>query len=408
MKKALNLFASILFALVICVFSFSCKPNSTLQSPETLSKDESLESEEESVAPTLDDIVDFIVEVPEGRDPVILQFADPQLIDSSQMRTQDRLGLELVNYWSKDSKEDRCFKYMRQVIETVNPDFIMITGDIVYGEFDDDGSNLIAFIEFMEGFGISWSPIFGNHENESTMGVDWQCEQFENATNCLFKRGKITGNGNYTVAIKQGDNLLRVFYMLDSNGCSNPSEKTLECERFKSSLGFDREQRDWYKDSIKSLKEVYPNVKLSFSFHIPIYSFVFSAQLKYGYDKANFSPINVDEIGEQGDFGYIGSTFSGWDNTNTIWENLKSLGVDSIFVGHEHAINSSIVYDGVRLQFGQKCSTYDQANYLTSNGEIEYSYTNRGTPLVGGTVITLDKDNGDIENAYVKLYEEGL
>jgi len=405
MKKTIKLLISILLALTVCSFSFCSKSNSTLPSSETLST-ESSNSEKESKEPTLDQLVDFTVEIPDGKAPVILQFADPQIIDSSQMRTQDRLGVELVNYWSKDSKEDRCFKYMRQIIETVKPDFIMITGDIVYGEFDDDGSNLIAFIEFMEGFGIPWSPIFGNHENESAMGVDWQCEQFVNAPNCLFKRGKIIGNGNYTVAIKQGDKLLRVFYMLDSNGCANPSEKTSESETFKSTPGFDRDQREWYKDSIKNLKEVYPNVKLSFSFHIPIYAFVFSAQLKYGYDKANFSPINVDEVGEKGDFGYIGTTFSGWDNANTVWENLKSLGVDSIFVGHEHAINSSIVYDGVRLQFGQKCSTYDKTNYLTSKGEIVDSYTNRGTPLVGGTVITLDKDNGDIENAYVKLYEE--
>lgn len=355
--------------------------------------------------PTQEPTVDFVVEVEEGRDPVVLQFTDPQIIDSSQQRKSDRLGVNLVQYWSKDSKEDRCFKYMRQIIERADPDLILLTGDIVYGEFDDNGSCLTEFVSFMESFEIPWAPVFGNHENESKMGVDWQSQQFVDAEHCLFKQRTLTGNGNYSVGIKQGDKLLRVFYMLDSNGCSFASDESYECGHLKLSSGFARDQIDWYTDSIIRLRKEEPDVKISFAYHIPTKAFIDAFTEKYGYDSLEFSPINLDEVGEAGDFGYIGAAFNGWDGGRTIWEGMKALGVDSVFVGHEHAISASVMYEGVRLQFGQKSSTYDSTNYITSNGEIVRSYSEAGTPLVGGTVIPVSQQNGTI-TPYILLYEE--
>ena len=62
-----------------------------------------------------------------------------------------------------------------------------MTGDIIYGEFDDKGTSLINLINAMESFGIPWAPVFGNHEQESMKGADWQSEQLENAEHCLSR-----------------------------------------------------------------------------------------------------------------------------------------------------------------------------------------------------------------------------
>ena len=159
-------------------------------------------TEAETTNPALE-LVDFVVSVPEDRQPVILQLTDTQIIDSSQVRTPDRLGGLLPQLWGEDKKDERCYDYLREIIENTNPDLIILTGDIIYGEFDDSGKSLLEFVEFMESFNIPWAPIFGNHDNESKMGVDWQCEQFENAENCLFIQRELTGNGNYTVGIEQ-------------------------------------------------------------------------------------------------------------------------------------------------------------------------------------------------------------
>ena len=44
-------------------------------------------------------LVDFIVEVPVGREPVILQLSDPQIIDAAQARTVDRLSEYQKEYY---------------------------------------------------------------------------------------------------------------------------------------------------------------------------------------------------------------------------------------------------------------------------------------------------------------------
>lgn len=367
-----------------------------------LDSSDSLESESVMEEESL---VDFMIEVEEGRDPVVLQLTDPQIIDASQERTPDRLGVTLDTYWAKDKKEERCYRYIRQIVERSTPDLILITGDIVYGEFDDNGSALTDFVSFMESFNIPWAPIFGNHENESKMGVDWQCQQFLDAKNCLFKRGELTGNGNYSVGIKQGDKLLRVFYMLDSNGCTFPSNESYDSGRIQLSSGFAREQIDWYKDSITQVKSENPDTKISMAFHIPIKTFCYAFTEKYGYDSLQFTAIDLDKVGVDEDFGYIGAAFNGWDAGGNVWSTVKALGIDSIFVGHEHCISASVVYEGVRLQFGLKSSTYDDLNYINSEGEIVRSYSDAGVPIVGGTVIPISQKNGEI-SPYHLLYEE--
>ena len=353
-------------------------------------------------------IPDFIVEIPNGRDPIVLQLTDPQIIDASQQRYTGRLDAKLAAYYATDKVEDRCYGYIRETINAVKPDFIIVTGDIVYGEFDDSGAALQSFVDFMDSFQIPWSPILGNHEAESKKGVDWQCEQFENAKYCLFEQKKLTGNGNYSVGIVQNGELKRVFYMLDSNGCAASAE-SLANGHTVTSNGFGRDVIKWYTEQINEIKEVSPNTKISFAYHIQQYVFK-DAFAKYGFDNTTTKdhPINIDFLPdkEDGDFGYLGRNMkSPWDNDYVVWEGMKALGVDSVFVGHEHCNSASVIYDGIRFQYGQKSSTYDRANYVTTDGTIFGSYCETLTPLVGGTVIPLSKEDGSIRDPYIYLCE---
>ena len=93
------------------------------------------------------EIPDFIVEVPEGRDPVVLQLTDTQIIDVGQARP-GRDGVD-KEFWATDQVEERCYNYVAETVAITNPDLIILTGDIVYGEFDDNGSALLGFIELM-------------------------------------------------------------------------------------------------------------------------------------------------------------------------------------------------------------------------------------------------------------------
>ena len=359
-------------------------------------------SESDLVIVAAMNIPDFLVEVENGKDPVVLQFSDPQLC-----------------YWG--DLETYAYQYMRETVEETNPDLILITGDLVYGRFDPNGTLLKSLIAFMESLQTPWAPVFGNHDNESLMGVDWQCAQLEAAEYCLFKQGDVTGNGNYSVGIAQNDELLRVFYMMDSNGCSEPmcdenGVKTIPAPGtnvVKTSPGFGQDQIDWYTDEINAIHKADASVKISFAYHIQqaIFGKAFTKYSEYDSSATNSvlnNPLNLDTLAtaEDTDFGYVGRALKGaWDGNYSIFNGMKALGVDSIFVGHEHCNSSSIVYEGVRFQYSQKSSRYDRYNTVTEDGTITGGYDG-GHPsgahlLMGGTVIPISSEDGAITTGYI-------
>ena len=346
--------------------------------------------------------VDFIVSIPEGKEPVILHLTDPQIIDASQTRSADRLNATTEEYWAPERIDENCYDYIREIIAKTNPDLIILTGDIVYGEFDDNGENFLSFISFMESFNIPWAPVFGNHDNESNKGVDWQCAQLETAKNCLFKQRTLTGNGNYTVGIEQGGKLTRVFFMLDSNGCGAASSASMANGHTQKTAGFGSDQIAWYTSVAQKIKALSPDTKLSMAFHIQISAFG-DAMSQYTVDGSNKN-VFIDEAAtkREGDFGFTGRGLKGaWDDNYTVWNSIKALDFDSVFVGHEHSNSSSIVYEGIRLQYGMKCSTYDRNNYIKADGTIVVAeYYSTETPWLGGSVFSLGSA-GDIKDPHI-------
>lgn len=356
---------------------------------------------------TNENLVDFVVEAKSDKEFVVLQLTDPQICA-----------------WG--DRDKYCHNYIREAVKKAQPDLIIVTGDIVHGRADPNGTLLAEYIEVMESFDIPWAPVFGNHDNESLMGVDWQCAQFEAAENCLFKTGDVSGNGNYSVGIEQNGELLRVFYMLDSGGCGHPmidkdgnhTEPAPGTNIIKTQRGFDADQIAWYTDSINAIHDLDEDVKISFAYHIQQAIFEKAFQKYDEYDGVHTSdvlknPLDLEtmENADETDFGYLGRVMkSAWDTDYAIFNGMKALGVDSIFVGHEHCNSASIVYEGVRFQYGQKSSLYDRYNWINNaDGSIEGGYNTTPfddpiTPLVGGTVIPVSQVDGSIGTGYIAYY----
>ena len=115
-------------------------------------------------------------------------------------------------------------------------------------------------------------------------------------------------------------------------------------------------------------------------------------------------PTYIDrlKIREAGDFGYLCQDLKHeWDENGTVWQGLKFIGVDSVFVGHLHCNSASVVYEGVRLQYGQKSSKYDKFNYIDPYGKISQTSSSGAVPLIGGTVMPLSEVDGSIVDPYV-------
>lgn len=324
--------------------------------------------------------MDFKLNIEHEGDINVLQLTDMQVIDASQRRTPDRLSEREINIWAEDTKDKNLYDHLRYLIGKTNPDLILITGDIIYGEFDDSGRSFVEFVEFMETFEILWAPVFGNHDNESKMGTQWQCEQFENAKHCFFKKGSVFGNGNYTIGIYQNGKLIRTIFMTDSNGCG----------MHKITAGFRDDQLAWIRDESEKIHAENPDVPSFICCHIPTKDYLdayIAAGYMTGYDKSwredyvKFE-INSDNSAEVKEFGRKNEGLV--NCPDPILPLLKECGFDGYFVGHWHQINTSMMYEGIRLTFGLKTGYYDYHD----------------DDAVGGTLIKLNNHDFSVEHVH--------
>lgn len=329
-------------------------------------------------------MVDFVLEVEKDRSFRILQITDTQIIDAAQARYEDRLGSFEKIKWATNTIETNCFNYIRDLVHATNPDLIIITGDLVYGEFDDSGTSFRKYVRFMDRFRIPWAPIFGNHDNESLMGVDWQCEILEKAGHSLFKRGNVTGNSNYTIGLKQGNAIKRVIYMMDSNGCGNTKDP-----KVKRAVGFAEDQLEWFDETAGRIGN---GVKSFVCYHIPTEEFAMAA-VSADYQKTpeeNITyTIGTDVPSRNGDFGRRGEIFKGLHRVPGLLDLFKKHCVDGVFTGHSHLNSISVMYEGIRWTFGLKTGTYDRFS----------------PEQLGGTFIEVKPDNTfTAEHIYQKKY----
>ena len=317
--------------------------------------------------------MDFTLNITHGGEIRILQITDMQTIDANQRRYPTRIEGWKLTEWVPEKNDENSYSYIRDLVKRSSPDLIIITGDITYGEFDDAGTSQLEFCEFMDSLEIPWAPVYGNHDNETKMGVEWQNEQYEKAKYSLFKKGDVFGNGNYSIAVKQNGKTVRKIAMMDSNGCAG----------IGISGGFRDDQLQWLKNTMSEEADVPGFV----CFHIQTRDFA-DANIAAGYqadydtaEKPNLFEIGKDVPSKNGDFGKKGERFGG---DRPIHALCKECGIDGVFVGHCHANSTSVLYDGVRYTFGLKTGLYDY--YLKDS--------------IGGTLITLDDKRFSVKHLY--------
>lgn len=344
----------------------------------------------------LDYVMDFSFS--EDREIRILQLTDTQIVDSLQQRTEGRLDATQTEQWKPEKMDALVFSYIRETVEQTQPDLILLTGDNVHGEFDDNGECLKALIDCMEKLQIPWAPINGNHDNESIKGVQWQSEQYANAKYCLFnRRHAIGGNGNYSIGLAKNGELERVVYMLDSNYCgakeSTSYEKHADYGRtdlIHSRNEFLGGQMEWYRVSQLRVNQVAEKVIPSFCcFHVP------DAELAKGLVWSGYQDVESDDtkyiIGEDGVIAQPGDSGYKYGSVtdvllNSLYPYMNEVGCDGTFSGHLHYSSTSVYYKGIRWTLG------------TKTGE----YVSHVPEKLGGTLISLENNANTGESFVVQ------
>lgn len=342
MKQSARIFA-LIAALLMSFGFFACRP-----------------AEE---APAVEKVERMCVTREKGRDFKILQLTDIQIIDPAQQPYSGRLTAADAERWTDVDRN--AFDQVRALVAAENPDYIVLTGDNVYGQFDGDGSNFIALVNLMDSFCIPWSFVNGNHDGEIYVthngeriecgkGMAWQAEYVREHTKyCLYEAGDpVMGYGNYLVDLKEGEDTVYTFVMMDTHGCD-------------SAAGLNADQIAWYRESIAQVSgERYGKKDLSVGvvpsllfFHIPTKQHFF-AMLQYNTTSRGL--VTRDgQPNEVGDFGANFAEFNGFESA-PLWAAVTEMNsTKGIFVGHEHVNNASILYQGIRLTFGTKTGTYD-------------------------------------------------
>ena len=322
--------------------------------------------------------LDYVIDLNVDRPIKILQLTDTQIIDAAQERTPDRLGASSDAAWATDQMDKVLFDCLRATVEEAKPDLIIMTGDNVYGEFDDAGTSYTKLVEVMESLQIPWAPVYGNHDNESKKGVEWQNALLADATYCLFNaRHDIGGNGNYSIGVAKNGELQRVVYMMDTNYCGGSSESD---DLVKKTLGFTDMQKDWILNLGLRVNAVAGKTIPSIvGYHVQNHE-VWLGAIAAGYEDglADLATIqytlgkNVEA--QPGDSGFKRERHNGYKEEGWL-EILQTIGADGTFFGHQHVNSLSVMYGGIRWTYGLKTGAYD-----ASPAEQ------------GGTLITLSDD----------------
>lgn len=247
-----------------------------------------------------------------------------------------------------EKKDAKAYKTITEMVETTNPDLIMVTGDIT-----SEKENFTAFKSFgafMEEFKIPWGFTFGNHEGldikyENGDGVNGDTiadkqmlsDYLESLEYCIYERGdeSVDGMGNYAYPVKDNNGIvLTTLIMMDSHSYDDEND------------GYDHfhdNQIAWYENTVKSIsKEINgdentPANTLAF-FHVPMQEY------RTAYD-------NKDIIRGKRLEGEGCPTVD-----DMMFEKMAELGsTKACFAGHDHMNNYEVKKDGIRLCYGLSC-----------------------------------------------------
>lgn len=309
--------------------------------------------------------------VTDKKDFKILQLTDVHLGGSALSSSKDLKALEAVY----------------ALIEYTSPDFIVVTGDIVFplGVMSFSFNNYtpaMQFVSFMRNIGIPWAFTFGNHDteviaNNTTEDITTLFESlsYDNTQSLLYPdvQPDITGRSNQVIKIENTNgNLIQAIILLDSNDYTGEGINDYDY--------IHDDQVEWYEEQIKKLSaEEGKTISSLLFYHIPVEEYKTAYDLyKQGSDEVKYF------------YGVVGEKNEAICCSNypsKLFEKAVELGsTKAMFVGHDHYNNISLEYKGIRLTYGMSI------DYLAMPGIA------KKTQQRGATLITLHSDSSfDLE-----------
>jgi 3',5'-cyclic AMP phosphodiesterase CpdA len=283
------------------------------------------------------------------------------------------LQLTDLHYGEDYAKDLNSTRLVQQLIDQVNPDLIIVTGDSVSGYAWDGLSNNFhqqAWEMWTLPMRLAKKPYaytFGNHDDQGNLSRE-EIVKLDMTHPYSMMNGSAVNNSNYYIPIYSSDNstIISLLWLFDTmdEGCLG-MVNTWGC------FG----QIQWYEEESKriSFELGYSPKGLGF-FHIPIQEYM---------DMHNWSAS----------YGLRGEPISCPKKNNGLFRSLLKTGnIKATFCGHDHDNDNGGVFFDVELVYGRK----------TGYGGYGPDYFQRGA-----RVIVLNEDDADFSYNHFIVQEDG-
>lgn len=280
------------------------------------------------------------------------------------------LQLTDIHYTEDDERDHRTVALMRDLIRRERPDFIMTTGDTVYGEKNLE--YLPLALEPLTESGIPWSFVFGNHDVEFAGNREELFAAVQKLPGCMAWHDEASrdGLGNHTIGIEDGEGRVKWLIFGIDSGDYNPIEQV-------GGYGFvTTNQIRWYQEQVRRQEQQGEDFGILAFQHmaLPEHAEVFRYEVCYGIKREGSCAPRI--------------------NTGFFAAMLQAGHSPSLFVGHDHVNDYYGTMYGVTLGYGRATGfgTYGAQDFARGgrmfvlNQNDTASYTTY-TSLEGGIVV---------------------
>lgn len=274
------------------------------------------------------------------------------------------LQLTDIHYTEDDERDHRTVALMRDLIKREKPDFIMTTGDTVYGEKNME--YLPLALEPLTESGIPWSFVFGNHDVEFAGNREELFAAVRKLPGCMAWHDETSrdGVGNHTLGIEDAEGRVKWLIFGIDSGDYNPIEQV-------GGYGFvTPNQIRWYQERVSMQEKEGADFGILAFQHmaLPEHAEVYRYETCYGTRREGCCPPAI--------------------NTGFFAAMLQAGHSPSLFVGHDHVNDYYGKMYGVTLGYGR-------ATGFGSYGAQDFAR--------GGRVFVLNQEDTASYETYVSL-----